>query len=226
MNDNVEALQLILQRNAFYKKQFYLVLSIFVLSLVTIGFLINILMHLYQTSSKPLYFLANEKGQLIHEKPTHEPLPLPQVQQWVIEAVEASNSFDYVNFRSQLQNAQKYFVEFAWREYMRVLTASNNLLTVQSGKEVWISRVIGTPKLIRAQQIGATYGWRFEVMVNETRLQPPYNTAGKTTRYKISVVLERASLLKSYQGLAILSMIKELISAPPRTNLLMPNGAR
>lgn len=217
-----DALQLVHARNAFYKKKFHIMLGVGLLALVVIFCLIHLLMYLWNSASRPLYFVANDQGVLIQESPLNLPLLIEQVNAWTIQAIESANSFDYVNYRSQLQNSQKYFSDFAWMEYMKGLTASLNLVAMRERKEVWISKITSPPTLINAGAIKGEYAWRLELILKETRLKPPLYTLATSSvaTYKITVILQRKPLLQSYQGLVVLSMIKELINAAPRVNTI------
>jgi intracellular multiplication protein IcmL len=224
--ESTDALQLVLLRNAFYKKKFHFMLGIAALTLVVIIFLCSLFMYLLSNSNRPLYFVANDDGILIQESSLDLPFPIEEVNAWTIAAIEAANSFDYVNYRTQLQDAQKYFSDTAWMEYMKGLTASLNLNAVIARREVWISKVIEPPVVTKTAVINGAYVWRMELIVKETRLKPPLylNTpsSSSSATYKITVVVQRKPLLQSYKGLAVLTMIKELTSSAPRTNIITP----
>lgn len=219
-----DALELVYIRNAFYRKKFHLMLGISLLAVIVIVCLIMLFTYVAKNASRPLYFVANDDGVLIQESPYELPLPIEQVNAWVIEALESANSFDFVNYRTQLQNSQKYFSDYAWSEYMKGLTASLNLVAMLERKEVWISKVVGTPTIQNAGAIKGEYAWRIELILKETRLKPPLYlntpTSSSTATYKVNIVVQRKPLLQSYRGLAVLSMVKELMVTSPRTNTL------
>ncbi len=226
INENAsDALELVHKRNAFYRKKFHLMFGVSLLALVVIICLSMLLSYVLNNSSKPLYFVANDDGVLIQETPLELPLAIGEVNAWVIKAIESGNSFDFVNYRSQLQDSQKYFSDYAWAEYMKGLKASLNLVAMLERKEVWISKVTSAPVVLNASPIKGEYAWRIEMILKETRLKPPLylNTPGSssTATYKVNVVVQRKPLLQSYQGLAVLSMVKELINTSPRANTIM-----
>ena len=70
----------------------------------------------------PIYFATNNVGQLIHVSTVSKPeMTEEDVAHWVVEAVETAYSFDYLNYHSQLQGAQKYFTSFGWSKYIAAL---------------------------------------------------------------------------------------------------------
>lgn len=208
-----DALKLIHARNFFYRKQFYAVLGILILNLIVIAILCFLLKYLFAHKIRPLYFVASSNGRLLAQPALEKPLPQSEVIAWITEAVEAANSFDFVNYRTQLQTAQNYFVDSAWQDYMKALTLSLNLRTVIERKEVWVSQLSQPPLVTREGVVGGAYAWRYDVYVQESRLKPPQYKDIPRYFYKISVVVQRKPLLQSYKGLALLSMIKEPVAA-------------
>lgn len=204
-----DALVLIFTRNSFYKRQYRLALGAFVLSLFVIAILISILVYLLTNPQKPLYFAADKVGRLIHEQPLTEPNMSPEAAvSWVIEAVESAYSYDFINFRSQLQNSEKYFTNYGWNQYMKALEASNNLLALNQRKMVVIAKVVEPPKLITAGILGGSYAWKYQMPVLINYWLPPFNN--KSHFYnpiEVSIIIQRQPLLKSYQGVGILQLI-------------------
>src|SRR5690349_4673428 len=118
-NNSDEALIMVQLRNAFYKKKFYLLLGIFCLSLMVMFILGSVLVYLIKNPTRPVYFVADSVGRLMYEVPLFQPnMSLENVTAWTVEAVEATYTYNYINFRSQLQDSEKYFTRYGWQEYM------------------------------------------------------------------------------------------------------------
>src|SRR5580700_4516369 len=114
-----DALVLVQLRNAFYKKKFHFVLGIYALSLMIIAILISIIIFLKATQAKPHYFVADEVGRLMKDIPLNDlNMSSDELLDWAVNAVLAANSFDFINYRHQLQDAQKYFMDESWATYM------------------------------------------------------------------------------------------------------------
>src|SRR5690348_12771410 len=102
-----DALVLIQTRNAFYKQKYYWGLAILLLCVAVIVVLSSILGYLAKNPVKPFYFLTDSVGRLIQEIPVTTPnMSDDAVSGWVVEAVEAANSYNFMNYRAQLQNAE------------------------------------------------------------------------------------------------------------------------
>ncbi|OGT36585.1 MAG: hypothetical protein A3F11_08295 [Gammaproteobacteria bacterium RIFCSPHIGHO2_12_FULL_37_14] len=223
---NQDALVAIFTRNAFYRRLHYLVLLTFALSLVVIAILIGIIVFLLKNPTKPLYFATDEIGRLIQDVPLDQPNMRPEeVVAWAIEAVQAAYSYNYINYRSQLQNAQKYFTTYSWQDYMRALKDSNNLIGVIQRKIIVLARVVGEPKLITQGILGGAYAWRYQMPVLLTNWGPPYNEQSKSLNaLSVTIVIQRQPLLQSYKGLGILQFIGRDVTSTQPTEISLTPG--
>jgi intracellular multiplication protein IcmL len=205
---NEDAVVLVQLRNQFYKKKYRFALGIYSLCLIAIVILISLLVYVAKNPTRPLYFLTDSVGRLMQEVPVTVPgMPTEVVAAWTVEAVEAAYSYNYVNYRAQLQDAQKYFTEYGWRNYMAGLTASNNLLAVTERKMIFVAKAVGPPRLVNEGILGGAYAWKFEVPLLVNFLEAPYDKATFSNAYSVTVVVQRQQLLQSYKGLAIIQMI-------------------
>lgn len=216
-----DALVMISLRNAFYQRKFYFVFFIFLLAVIVIGFLTSVLIYLVKNPTRPLYFVTDEVSRLIQDVPKNVPnMSTNDVASWVSEAVETAFSYDFVNYRLQLQNAQKYFTDYGWQQYMKGLTQSNNLLALKQRKLVGIANVVESPKLLVEGGLGGAYAWKFEIPVLMTYLIPPFDDKSKFQNpLLVTVVVQRQSILTSYKGLGIVQMIANLAITAPSQNL-------
>lgn len=208
--DALEGLALVFERNAFYRRQYLLVVLVFVLSIVVNIVLCWMLYYVSNNPTKPLFFAANSVGRLIDVIPLNQPnMTTEEVAKWTVSAVEDISSFDFVNYRSQLQASQKYFTSYGWDNYVKALTASNNLVAVQQRKMIAIANVIDTPVLMKQGLIGGTYyGWRFQLPLLVTYWMPPFDENSKySNALQVTVIVQRQSILQSYKGLGITQLI-------------------
>lgn len=210
-----DALVLILSRNAFYKRLHYLALAVFACCIVAIFILIWGIYYLVKNPTHPLYFATDDVGRLIEIIPVSKPnMSNDDLINWTIEAVEATYSYDYINYRSQLQEAQKYFTNYGWSRYMAALTASNNLLALTQRKIVAIAKVVGDPKIVVQGILGGGYAWKFQIPVLVTYSLPPYDEKSKFSNpLEVTVVVQRQQPLEGYKGLGIVQMIGTILTS-------------
>lgn len=209
----IDPLVLLHTRNHFYRGRFYMVFGIFLLSLlanIILGFVLN---YIIQNPPRPYYFAADDNGRLIQEVPVTKPnMSTEDVMAWAVRAVEAVNNYDFVNYREQLQNAQKYFTDYGWRKFMEGLRSSNNLLAVTNRKFIITAKVVDKPKILVEGELEGAYAWKLQMQVLVTSLTPPnYDDASKILNpWIVTVIIQRQNMLQSYQGLGIAQYIGAL----------------
>jgi len=219
-----DAMALIALRNEFYQKRYHLGLALNFLCLFVICVLIGMLSYLVKHPPRPLYFATDNAGRFILDVPLQKPnMSDEDVAAWVVDALENTYSYDFINFHAQLQNSQKYFTDYGWRTYMKGLQASNNLIALTNRKMISVAKVISQPKLVVKGPVGkaGVYGWKFQVQLLVTYLMPPaYDDTSKFSNpLVVSLIVQRQSALSSYKGLGIVQLIGALAQATPTQNL-------
>lgn len=214
---NDDALVMIYTRNNFYRRKYHVILGITILGLCVIGFLASVLAYLIKAPPHPLYFVTDDVGRLIQDVPvTQANMSNKDVADWVKEAVTAAYTYDFHNYRGQLQAAQKYFTDYGWHNYMKGLEASDNLLALTTRKWIVTAQVVGEPKLLGETHLGKAqiYAWKFEMPVLVSYYKPPYDDKSKVENpIVITVIVERVSILSSYKGLGIVQLVGTMASS-------------
>lgn len=206
---NEDAIVSVLLRNQFYRRQHFLALGAFALSIVLLIVLSFVVVHVARHRSEPLYFATDSVGRLIEIAPVNKPnMTLEQVTAWTVNAVQKATSYDYVNFRDQMQNMQKYFTDYGWTSYMTALKATGNLNALQQRKMIFISQVVDKPTLVTEGVLGGAYAYKFQMSLLVTVLQPPYDdTTSFQNASNVSVIVQRQPILQSTDGLGILQLL-------------------
>jgi len=209
-----DALEVIFLRNFFYRRLHHYALGALALAILMIICLTMAFLYLYRNPSGPIYFAADNVSRLINIIPVSSPnMTTQEVMQWSIDAIQSAYSYDYINYREQLQSTQKYFTAYGWQEYMRALTASNNLIAVIQRRQVAVARVVGTPKIITEGILAGAYAWKFEMPVLITYYLPPYDEKSKfLNARKVSVIVQRQQVLQAYKGLGIIQLVESLVN--------------
>ncbi len=134
---------------------------------------------------------------------------------WAINAVEKANSYDYVNYREQLQGAQKYFTPYGWTKFMDGLKASNNLVALTQEKMIFDAKVIGDPVLEVEGILSGAYAWKLKMPMLVTFWKPPYNEESKFANAQtVSVIVQRQPILQSSDGVGIVQLVQDNVSDP------------
>lgn len=211
-----DALVMVFSRNAFYRRLYLLALMAFTLTLFVIAILTWVIVFLVRNPTQPFYFATDKVGRLIQVIPENRPnMTNEEVTAWVIEAVQDAFSYDFINYPAQLQNAQKYFTNFGWSNYMRALRANNNLLALTQRKWIVIAQVVEPPKIVAQGTLLGSYAWKYEVPILAEYWWPPYDENSKIPNaLKVTVIVQRQSILQSYKGLGIVQIIGEMVATP------------
>jgi intracellular multiplication protein IcmL len=198
----------VLTRNLFYRKRFHMLLGFCLLAVVFDLILGMIAWYLLRHPVEPLYFPTDKAGRLIYEVPLEDPnLSEKALSDWIVHAVEAAYSYDFINYRRQLQNAQAYFTDSGWGEYMKGLDRSRNLVGLVERKMVAIAKVFDVPVKIKEGLMGGKLAWKFEVRVVMHYQMPPFD--GKSDYENpliVTVVVQRQDILQGQQGLGIVQL--------------------
>ncbi len=210
--ESTNALALIFLRQEFYLQQLRLILGAVLLNLVLIFILVGLLIYFLKHPVHPIYFATDKVGRLMVEPPLNEPnMSYGEVSAWTVNAVQSAYSYDFINYRAQLQGAQKYFTDFGWRQYMKGLQKSDNLLALTEHKMIVIAKVVAPPKLLIQGILADRYAWKFEMPVLVSYYEPPYDDKTKFSNpLLVTVVVERQKLSESDHGLGIVQTIANL----------------
>lgn len=212
-----DAIQAVITRNMFYRRLHYYALMVLLVAVIVIGIMMGTLIYISGTGyNHPLYFATDHVGRVL--KITHVSQPNmseDEVVAWAVQAVESAYTYDYVNFRSQLQSAQKYFTEYGWGNYMDALKASNNLVALNDRKMVAYANVVDKPVILTRGLLSGAYAWRIQMPVLVTYLLPPYDDTAKFSNpVTVTVIVQRQPMLQSYKGLGVLQLIGRIAAAP------------
>ena len=110
---NEDPMVAVILRNQFYRRQYLLGFGVFVVSVLGLCALVMLLVHIIRNPVAPLYFATDNVGRLIDVTPVSKPnMTTEQAAAWTIRAVEQATSFDYVNYRRQMQGSEKYFTDY------------------------------------------------------------------------------------------------------------------
>lgn len=214
MNTQQDPIAAIFERNSFYRRQYFLALGAFALSILVIIMLIWVYVYLRKNPTQPIYFATDSVGRLIEVIPVERPnMTNDEVSAWAVEAIQSALSYDYVNYRRQLQQAEKYFTTYGWNNYMKALKANNNLLALNQRKMVVTARVIEQPKLIAQGILGGAYAWKYEMSLLMTYSLPPFDEKSKFYNpIQATMIVQRQEILKGYKGLGVVQMIANIVT--------------
>lgn len=89
-----------------------------------------------------------------------------QIVAWATRAVIDTYTFDFVNYRGQLQKAgNEYFTQEGFVAFAKELKSSGVLDRVKEGKYVLSTTVTSTPTIVSQGQINGRHAWKIQAPV-------------------------------------------------------------
>lgn len=204
-NDSQDALVVINDRNQFYRDSYRKVLIALNVSVLSLILLIGALIYIVNNPPAPKYFATFNDGRLVPLIPLNTPnVSQAAILQWANTAVVAVNTYDFFNYRQQLQSASQYFTDEGWQAYLNVLRLSRNLNAVVEKKLVVSAVATRAPVLLRSGLVDGVYTWVVQIPIQVT-----YQSASEYNQQSqiVTVMIKRISTLVNPDGIGITNYI-------------------
>src|SRR5262245_854566 len=118
MPNNQDALEVIRLRNSFYKDSYRRVLGVLLIMLIINFMLAGIIGYMVTHRPAPEYFATTADGKIVRLYALSRPvLTNAELLQWATLAATTVNTFNFVNYRKELQAASEFFTPTGWKEY-------------------------------------------------------------------------------------------------------------
>ena len=122
-----DKLEVVRQRNEFYRDNYRRVLGILLIAILLIVGLMASLTYILTHPPAPQYFATDSTGHIIKLTPLDEPnLSKPALLEWASTAASAAFTYNAVNYRAELQAASEFFTPEGWQTFLKGLEESNN----------------------------------------------------------------------------------------------------
>ena len=195
-----QGVQLVLERNHFYRDRYRLHLRV-TAGLTILGiFLVLLLFWVLMHPPAPKYFAATADGKVIPLVSLDRPHQTRDaITQWAADIARKAYSFDFVHWRSQLSHLARYFTEDGYEQFLSALKKSGNVTAVRNKRLV--GAAIASPSIVTSEGVlNRVYTWEIEIP-----LQVRYSSAKETISQSLLITLtvQRADTLKNEQGLAV-----------------------
>lgn len=198
-NENV--LEVVRSRNDFYKDSYRRVLVVLLIMILLNVVLTALLYYVITNRPKPEYFATTTDGKVIRMYALSEPVvSAAELLQWTTIASTSVNTYNFVNWRKELQDASNYFTPTGWREFQDELKKSNNLETVITKKLSVSAVATGAPVILDRGLISGVYKWKVQIPLLIT-----YESASTNISQPVvaTMLVTRVSTLDTPKGIAI-----------------------
>jgi len=202
---NEEAQRAIVEQEKFYYDQFFhLVLAILLVLGLGAGILGIIYLFNSTANPPPVYFMATGQNSLIEETPLdHSNMETNALLNWVTEGMMLSNTFNFMNYQTVMDNAKDYFTKEGLDSYNNAL--SNNKITDRVIQKKLVLHAVPTdaPQILLEKPFAGRYMWKI-------KLPMKFSYQSVTTDIQdlmdVTLIVMRVPITESPNGVLILKL--------------------
>lgn len=196
-----DALTAVALRNGFYKDSQRKVLVALLIAIIVNLTMAMMLIYMITHPPAPKYFATSINGRITPLFPLNEPNQSDSaVLQWANQAAIAAFTYNFVNYRDELQASSGFFTAEGWDQFLTALQQSNNLDAVKA-KKLIVSAVATSAPIIRQKGLlNGSYSWSVQMPLLVT-----YQSASEFTQQNnvVTMLITRVSTLNSPRGIGI-----------------------
>lgn len=171
----------------------------------------------------PQYIPVTEDGKLLPLVPLDKPnMDNGSIGTFALEAIHAINTYDYINYRDQMSQAESFFSAEGWKRFLAAFTASQTINAVVDRKMIVSVRPTADIQFVSefVQAQAGVYVWRLAIPVEITysahaHLSNGNPDNGSRQRGTISLFISRVPPTVNPRGVAIQSYILDLEGNSP-----------
>lgn len=200
-----DALTVVALRNKFYKdsqrKVIFALLMAIIVNLVLGSMLVYIITH----PPAPRYFATSINGRITPLFPLDQPNQSDSaVLQWANQAAIAAFTYNFVNYRDELQSSSGFFTPEGWDQFLNALQQSNNLDAVKAKKLIVSAVATRAPIILQKGVLNGNFSWRVQMPILVT-----YQSASEFTQQNnvVTMLITRVSTLNSPRGIGIAQFV-------------------
>jgi intracellular multiplication protein IcmL len=200
-----EILTQVALRNAFYRDGQRKTLSILFVSMALNVLLGLLLLFLMTHPPAPKYFATSINGRITPLIPLDEPnQSQSSVLQWANQAAIASYTYNFVNYREELQASSGFFTPEGWTQFLEALQGSNNLDAVKAKKLIVSAVATRAPVILQEGVLNGRYSWRIQMPILVT-----YQSASEFTQQNnvVTMLVTRIDPLNNPKGIGIAQFV-------------------
>ncbi|MBA2657028.1 MAG: type IVB secretion system apparatus protein IcmL/DotI [Tatlockia sp.] len=196
-----DALTAVTMRNEFYRDGQRKTMIAVIISILINFILTSLLVYLLTHPPAPKYFATSISGRVTPLFPLDEPNQSDSaVLQWANQAAIAAFTYNFVNYRDELQASSGFFTADGWSQFLNALQQSNNLDAVKAKKLIVSSVATRAPIILQKGLLNGVYSWRVQMPILVT-----YQSASEFSQQNnvVTMLINRVSTLNSPRGIGI-----------------------
>lgn len=197
-----DAITTVLNRNAFYRDGYRMLLRVSFIQTIIIALLAGGIISMFLTVHvKQIYFATTADGRIINIVPLNEAYRSPaEVVTWAANTAQNVMRFGYFDYRTRLQQVANDFTDSGWISFNKALKDANIIDAIEQRKLVVTMDINAAPEIKNALVHNGVYTWylEFPVTIKFGGTTPP---SPISTTLVLRVV--RVSTLQNPDGLSI-----------------------
>lgn len=200
-----DALTVVALRNQFYKDSQRKTLLALMIAIGVNVILALMLIYIITHPPAPKYFATSINGRITPLYPLNEPNQSDSaVLQWANQAAIAAFTYNFVNYRDELQASSGFFTSEGWDQFLNALQQSNNLDAVKAKKLIVSAVATRAPIILQKGILNGVYSWRVQMPILVT-----YQSASEFTQQNniVTMLITRVSTLNSPRGIGIAQFV-------------------
>lgn len=196
-----DALTVVALRNEFYKDSQRKVLMALLIAILVNLVMASMLVYIITHPPAPKYFATSINGRITPLFALNEPNQSDSaVLQWANQAAIAAFTYNFVNYRDELQASSGFFTADGWDQFLTALQQSNNLDAVKAKKLIVSAVATRAPIILQKGILNGNFSWRVQMPLLVT-----YQSASEFTQQNnvVTLLITRVSTLNSPRGIGI-----------------------
>ena len=197
-----DAIVTVLNRNAFYRDGYRLLLRVSIIQGIVIVVLVAGIISLFLSiENKRIYFATTSDGRIISIVPLDNPYRSNgEVLEFAARTARSTMSFDYRDYRDNLQRVSADFTTIGWESFSKALKESNIIDALTAHKLIVSMKIDGAPEIKQESVKEGVYTWYLQmpVTIEFDGDQPP-----EAIRTILLLQIVRVSTLQNPEGISI-----------------------
>lgn len=189
--EELKGVEQVIARNESLYSIYRKVLTLVIIIFIATGINVWSLFFFSAQKTPPAYIPVNSDNRLIELVPLNKPnVSSGAASQLALKAIQAVNTYDYINWKTQLQGASVYFTPRGWADYLNLFTATKTMDTVLAQRAIVSVEPTGNPTVVQ-NQVGSNgvYFWQIKI---------PIKVSYKSHVDSLSGVMEQRGIVTMY----------------------------
>lgn len=200
-----QELKVVSLRDDFYRDGFYKVIVALAVIVITLVFIVAVSVYIYLTKPVPVQFnVDNEWRTLPLISVDKKYLTDSELVQWVSEVLPATLRYDFVNYKTELDNSKQNFTQEGWTKFSEILNNFISYDAIQNSKLFVNATLASAPIILNQGLLQGRYAWwvQMDIEINYINFEKT-----STQGLQVQALIVRIPTLQNLDGVSIDNVI-------------------